>query len=91
MELVPEAAGAAAEAVLPSVDATDVALIATALEADIEDTLAIDALESSVDFMPEAPDVLEAAVPFPPVASAPAELVTPFIAPAAVANPPKPE
>lgn len=81
---------------MPSVDATDVALIATALEADIEDTLAIDALESNVDLaevplMPEAPDVLEAAVPFPPVASAPAELVTPLIAPAAVANPPKPE
>lgn len=68
------------------------ALIAMALEADIEDKLAIDALEPNVlPLMPEAPAVLEAAVPLPPVASAPAELVTPLIAPAAVANPPKPE
>lgn len=80
----------------PSVLAVDVALIAAALEADIEDTLAIEALESIVvvaelPVMPEDPDPSEAAVPFPPVASAPAELVTPLIAPAAVARPPKPE
>ena len=80
-ELVPGAAGAVAEAVFFSVEG---ALIAAALEADMEDTLAIDALE----FIVEDPDAPEAAVPFLP---APAELVTPLIAPAAVANPPKPE
>lgn len=80
LELVPWAAGVAADAVFASLDVADVAPIAEALEADIEETLAMEALEPIVE-------VAE----LPLMAEAPAELVTPLIAPAAVASPPKPE
>lgn len=104
-ELLPIAAGAAEETVLPSIVATEVAPIAIALFADAEDILAIEALDPIVveDVLPvtvdpeapDAPDALEAdalmALPLAPVAAAPAELVTPLIAPAAVASPPNPE